>query len=151
MKIFFDGDRHGRKLAKQLFEFFSELYDCSFLGKLESDPYPLVAANMAQKVLETPNSYGVLVCHTGIGMSIIANKFNGIYANNCKTIEECLNFKQKNNGNILCLSESEFDFYKSKIICDTFFNAEFDESNRFRIDLIEKIFPIKIENQIIKK
>jgi ribose 5-phosphate isomerase B len=55
-------------------------------------------------ILEEPNSFGILVCGTGMGMSIAANKFRGIYAARCTSVDDAEACRTINNANVLCLA-----------------------------------------------
>ena len=65
--------------------------------------YPYFAAHVASQVSKGQNQYGILICSTGIGMSIIANKFKGVRASLCTTVHMAHMTRLHNNSNILCL------------------------------------------------
>lgn len=65
--------------------------------------YPTYAALVAKSVLANPGSGGILICSTGIGMSIIANKFKGIRAALCTSATMAKMTRLHNDSNILCL------------------------------------------------
>lgn len=65
----------------------------------------LSSAELAcRAVQDEPNSFGILVCGTGMGMSIAANKFRGIYAARCTNIDDAEAARTINNANVLCLA-----------------------------------------------
>src|SRR5262245_40068773 len=72
------------------------------------DPEHLHYLSSAQLVCELvqsdPDSFGVLCCGTGMGMSIAANKFRGIYAARCMTVEDAELSRTINNANVLCIA-----------------------------------------------
>jgi ribose 5-phosphate isomerase B len=70
----------------------------------ERSDYPDYAAKTARYVLSVDSSLGILVCSSGIGMSIAANKFPGIRAALCYQPELAALARHHNNANILCLS-----------------------------------------------
>lgn len=138
--VFLDRDHNAIEFAESLYENLSKQYEISFLRSSPDTPYPLVAQNMAGLILANPGSLGILICKTGIGMSIVSNKYKGIFANNCKSEEECFYFKSKNNGNVLCLGSKMISVTEAIKICKTFLSTEFDTQNQNRIDLIMQLF-----------
>lgn len=141
-RIYIDCDKHGVDLKKSLM-LYGEQNNIDFedLNFGIEKPYPVIASNMAQKMLSVSGSRGVLICNSGIGMSIIANKFYGIYANCCRSVEDCISFRTVNNGNLLCLGVRFASVSLAIDLMKTFINTDFDLKNLSRIELIEKLFP----------
>ena len=84
-KIIIGSDHGGYNLKEKIKEVFSDSgYEFEDVGTTSTDScdYPVYAEKLAKKVTET-NGRGILVCGTGIGMSIAANKFKGIRASHC--------------------------------------------------------------------
>ncbi len=107
MKIFIGSDHGGYNLKEKIKEVFTPLgYEFDDVGtdSLNSCDYPVYAKKVAQKVQETEGR-GILVCGTGIGMSICANKFKGIRASHCTDTFSARMTREHNNSNILCLGE----------------------------------------------
>ena len=71
----------------------------------ESSDYPLFAKAVARTVSEQRCERGVLICGSGIGMAIVANKFPGVRAALCRTVEDARRSRQHNDANILALGE----------------------------------------------
>jgi len=67
--------------------------------------YPDFAAKVCKEVLANEDSKGVLICGSGIGMSMAANKFDGIRAALCHNEYSAMMARQHNNANVLCLGE----------------------------------------------
>ncbi len=74
----------------------------------EAVDYPDVAAEVASQVASGAADFGVLLCGTGIGVSIAANKVAGIRAAVCCDLEMARLSRQHNNANVLCLSGERF-------------------------------------------
>lgn len=89
--------------------------------------YPNIAVRMAKTIQENPYSKGILICKTGIGMQIVSNKYKGVYANNCRDINECYYFRKCNNGNLLCLGTDFLTIQEAIDICCMFLKTEFDK------------------------
>ena len=136
MKVYIDSDKHGKELKEDIYNALSYDYKIIDLNFGEGI-YPSVTSNLVS--LMDYNSRGILICRTGIGVSIVANKFRGIYANNCTSIVECEYFRKRNNGNVLCLGTDLLTVDTAINICNVFLETEFDEINRSRIDLIDLI------------
>lgn len=92
----------------------------------ESVDYPLFAARVAKDVADGKSASGILVCGSGIGVCITANKIKGIrsaVAYEPKLAEMC---RRHNNANVLCIA-SDFTTEEETYICvDTFLNTEFE-------------------------
>ncbi|MGI5831195.1 MAG: RpiB/LacA/LacB family sugar-phosphate isomerase [Thermoguttaceae bacterium] len=76
---------------------------CDETGSLHQVDYPDIAEAVAEKVSSGQADFGVLVCATGIGMCIVANKFKGIRAATCSNVQACELSRRHNNANILCV------------------------------------------------
>ena len=143
MKIYFDYDRNAVEYSIKIFEYIDNTYKGNMIVNFRSGskyPYPIIAEQMARTILKDVNALGILICGTGIGMAIVSNKLPGIYANACRTVEECAYFRKKNKGNLLCIGANLTAISDAKKIIDTFLTTEFDASNQPRINLINSIF-----------
>ncbi|EPR37578.1 sugar-phosphate isomerase, RpiB/LacA/LacB family [Desulfovibrio sp. X2] len=106
----------------------------------ESTDYPLHAAALCKSVLATPGSLGILICGTGIGMSITANRFAGIRAALCHNEFTARMTRAHNDANVLCLGERVLGKGLALDIVDVFVTSAFEgERHKRRIDLIEEI------------
>lgn len=143
MKIYFDYDRNAVEYSTKVFEYIDNTYKGNTIVNFKSGaryPYPIIAEQMARTILKDVDSLGILICGTGIGMAIVSNKLPGIYANTCRTVEECTYFREKNKGNVLCIGANLTAIKDSMKIIDTFLTTKFDETNQARINLIDSIF-----------
>ena len=106
---------------------------------LGADPqnYVDVAIKVASKCAQK-QAFGILMCGNGIGMSIVANKFKGIYAARCLTEKDALDAKIINNANILCLSAA-VNIEENIQIVKTFFETEYTGRKIERLELIRNI------------
>lgn len=97
----------------------------------ESVDYPDIAKEVAEAVAEGDFEQGILVCDTGIGMSIAANKVKGIRAALCHDAYSARCARQHNNANILCLgAEQEQDTIRE--IIEAFLTTEFEGGRHSR-------------------
>ena len=103
-----------------------------------TDDYPDFAKRVAEYVIENPGDLGVLMCGTGIGMSIAANKVKGIRAAHCSSLEQAHLAKEHNNANIIALSYKQ-DIKELKSMIEEFINTPFSNEERHarRVDKIK--------------
>ncbi len=105
--IFFASDHAGFHLKQHLISCLSlNDYNTCDIGARseESVDYPLYAKTLAEKILENGQSaIGVLICGSGIGMSIAANRFKGVRAALCLNSNMAKLARQHNNANVLVL------------------------------------------------
>ena len=87
--------------------------------------YPDFAKTVSEAVAAGEADYGVLVCGTGIGMAMAANKVNGIRAANVVTPEFAQLAREHNNANVLTVSGRFVSLETNKAILDAFLNTEF--------------------------
>lgn len=135
-------DHGGHKLKEFLKIYLKELgYEPDDLGTFSNEPvdYPLFGQKAAEAVLKDGNP-GIIVCGTGIGISISANRYKGIRAALCHNAEYAKLSRQHNNANILALGGRFIGFEAAKEIVNIFLTTEFEGGrHQNRIDLIDKI------------
>jgi|UniRef100_A0A6C0LWK0 ribose 5-phosphate isomerase B len=139
------GSDHGGYELKNTIKFFLiEKYPsmkCEDIGvyTTKSIDYPGVAQAVALRVLEKPNSFGIIICKSGIGMSIAANRFKGIRCALCHDIRSAELSRQHNNANIISLG-SDIHGDNKLLIVDKFLNTEFEGGrHQRRIEKIDSI------------
>ncbi len=88
--------------------------------------YPDFAIEVARKVSLNEADFGILICGTGIGMSIVANKFKKIRAALCMSAKFAELSRKHNDANVLCLSGKFLDFSTALEIVNTFLNTNFE-------------------------
>ena len=103
-------------------------YEVINLGVDKDEPvdYPDYAYKACEKIINKEVDLGVLICGTGIGMSIAANKVKGIRAALCMNSELAEMSRRHNDANILCLGARYIDFEKAKNIIKVFLSTEFE-------------------------
>jgi len=84
-----------------------------------------------------PESFGVLCCGTGMGMSIAANKFTGIYAARCMSVEDAELARTINNANMLCLA-AKSGFELNQAIINTFASTAYTGRKLDELELITR-------------
>ena len=104
----------------------------------EACDYPNIARNVAELVISGQANRGILVCGTGIGMSIAANKVKGVRAALCGDTYSARVSRAHNNANILCIGERVIGEHLALDIVDIWLKTGFEggRHNR-RVDIIE--------------
>ena len=146
MKIAIGADHRGYKLKEQLKEYMEdkgiEFVDFGTYSE-ESVDYPDYAIPVAEAVAKGECDFGVLICYTGIGMSIAANKVKGIRAAHVVAPVYAKMTRQHNDANVLCLPGG-FITKEAAIEClELFINTEFEGGRHKR--RVEKI--VKYEKE----
>ena len=138
-KIIIGSDHGGFNLKNAILDYLkSKGYEVEDYGcySTESCDYPIIAKSVAQKVLDS-DSRGILVCGTGIGVSIVANRFQGIRASHCTDTFTARMTRMHNNSNVLCLGERITGVGLALDIVDIWLNTEFEGGrHQNRIDMI---------------
>ena len=106
----------------------------------DSSDYPFQAAAVSQAVAQGRAERGVLVCGSGIGMCMTANRFAGILAALAPTAEHARLGRAHNNANVLCLGERLTPVDQALEILDVFLATDFDGGrHQRRIDEIDQV------------
>lgn len=141
--IIIGSDHAGFSLKEKIKEFLIESkYNVVDVGTFSTDSvdYPIIAKEVAKKIASNEYEKGILICGTGIGMCIAANKINGIRAVVCSDTTSAKFSRQHNNTNILCFGERIVGEYLAKDICTIWLETEFEaERHQRRINLIENL------------
>lgn len=143
MKVFLSCDHAGIELKNELCAYIAEKegFEAVNLGieAGEKIDYPVAAENLCKKVLEE-KVLGILVCGTGIGMSMAANKVNGIRAAAVSEPYSAKLTRVHNDANVLCMGARVVGSELAKMIVDSFLDANFDGGrHQTRVDLITEI------------
>ena len=101
---------------------------CESLDSVHYPEYGKIVANwVANKdwVDHEQINYGILICGTGIGMSMVANKVEGVRAALCHDVYTAMMARQHNNANVLCMGARVLTPYQAINIARTFFETDF--------------------------
>lgn len=104
MKIYIGADHQGAKLAKTLLEELKEqgyAVEYSKVENSETDDYPDFAFDVCESVIKEKDSFGILLCGNGIGISIAANKVKGIRCARVLNEEDAHHAKNHNGANVI--------------------------------------------------
>lgn len=145
MKIYLGADHGGFKLKEEIKKWLTEWhYDFEDLGAKELNPtddYPDFAWPVAEKVGSEPEAFGILVCRSGQGVCIVANKAKGVRAVVAWNEQSAYSARNDDDANILCLASDYTDVQNVKKIVETFLTTRFSGEERFtrRINKIKDI------------
>jgi len=107
---------------------------------IDSVDYPDVAVLLAKKMENEIESLGVLICGSGIGISIAANRFSHIRAALCCTEEMAILAKEHNNANVLALGSRLIEQEEAVKILNNFLNIKFESGRHLkRVKKLEEI------------
>lgn len=142
--LFIGADSAGYNLKEELIAHLREegweVTDCG-TDSTASCHYPEFASRVCRRVLEDPeNRYGILICGTGIGMSMCANKFHGIRAALCSDTYSARLTRNHNNANVICMGARVIGSCLAVDILDSFLGAEFEGGRHaVRVDMMTDI------------
>lgn len=107
---------------------------------IERTDYPVYGRSVAEAVAEKNVDGGILICGTGVGISIVANKIKGIRAVVCSEPYSAKLSKEHNDTNILALGARVIGSEMAKMIVDAWLNAEFEGGrHKARVSMIESV------------
>ena len=131
MKIIIGNDHNGYELKEDIIKRFNNEFQIVDEGTNDNNSvdYPLIAKKVCEKVLEDDDNLGILICGTGIGMSIAANKIKGIRCAHVDNVEEAMLSKMHNNANVIAIS-GKINFEEAYEIIKIFLNTQFSNEER---------------------
>lgn len=143
LKIALGADHAGYEYKDKIISYLTEngysCVDCGTNGP-ESVDYPIYASKVCELVRSKECDFGILVCGTGIGMSIAANKHRGIRAALCNEPESTAMTRHHNNSNILCLGARMISFETALELTNVFISTEFDGGrHERRVEMLDKL------------
>ena len=138
MKIGIASDHRGVILKEKIKNYLNNRYQIIDYGtnSIESVDYPQYAYKIGEAVRDKKIDLGILICGTGIGMSIACNKVKGVRCAKVNDKEEAFLARNHNNANVIALSEKITDY---KEIIDTFLTTNFsdEEKHHRRVEMID--------------
>jgi ribose 5-phosphate isomerase B len=137
MKIYIGADHRGYALKDHLIKYLKRAgYEVEDQGdkKLnQEDDFPEYAAKVATAVLSSEDSdaRGILVCGSGQGMAMAANRFKGIRAALCWDQQSAREVRNDDDSNVLCLPANQAEPHQTNVIVETWLNTRFGGAARF--------------------
>ncbi|WP_338985187.1 ribose 5-phosphate isomerase B [Spiroplasma endosymbiont of Diplazon laetatorius] len=136
MKIFIGNDHAAVEMKNKIAEHLkAQGHEVVNIGTDSNDSvdYPDFGREVAQKVV-AENAFGIVICGSGIGISIAANKVNGARAALCYEDQTAMLAREHNNANILALGARFIANEKAIRIVDIFLNTKFEERHKNRVE-----------------
>lgn len=138
MKIYIGADHQGFYLRNSLIDYLKRAgYDVIDDGDIELDPqddFPLIAIKVVNDLLSSDDkdARGILICGSGQGMCMTANRYKGIRACLGYDRESVKSSRNDDDANVLCLPADVLQKDKAKILVETFINTPFSHVGRYQ-------------------
>jgi ribose 5-phosphate isomerase B len=145
MKVFIGADHRGyelkEKIARWLFEMDHAFQDLGALSLDPNDDYTKYAEDVASLVAKNEGSRGVLICGSGIGVEIVANKFDGVRAGIGENVLQVEKGRNDDDMNVLVIAADYTSEKETKAMLIAFLETKFSGKARYekRLQEIEKI------------
>lgn len=145
MKIYLGADHRGyhlkEKIARWLFEMKYEFVDLGANVLDPKDDYTKYAEEVSLLVRDNPGSRGVLLCGSGVGVDVVANKFDGIRASIGKDVFQIEAGRNDDDMNILVIAADYTEEKEAKAMLIAFLETKFSGKDRYerRLEEIKKI------------
>lgn len=149
MRIAIDCDDAAYELKNELFRHLKNagynIIDLDYLGS-KTTYYPEIASNMAKKIADHEYDRGILLCGTGLGMAICANKTPGIYAGCVHDVYSAERLSKSNNAQIITMGARVVGMELAKMLAEAFLRSSFEKERS-----LNKIMQLrKIEEENMK-
>ena len=148
--ILIASDHAGYELKQKILSYLTgqnaEVIDLG-TNSSESTDYPDYAHSLCEKITNNEASIGILICHSGIGMSIVANRHPNIRAAVVANAEQAALTRSHNNANVLCLGAHQMESATAQEIVNTFIDTNFDQGERH----LRRISKINSENSYLSE
>lgn len=132
--VYVASDHNGYEIKKTVIKILKDLgifqYDVGPEEFDANDDYPLYGLMLAEKVAKNPADRGILICGTGGGMCIAANKVKGIRAAEAESVKEAELIRTDDNANILILSKLVYEPELYRQIIETWYKTPFSNAER---------------------
>lgn len=149
MKLLFGADHNGFEYKQKLIEYLTksghEIVDSGEQTRNPDDDFPQFAGKVVTELLASGDSNlrGILICGSGQGMVMAANRFNGIRASLCWNVEEAKAARNDDDSNVLCLASHYLTLEEAEEITNAWLNTPFAGAPRFsrRIQELDQLRP----------
>ncbi|MFC1649639.1 RpiB/LacA/LacB family sugar-phosphate isomerase [Patescibacteria group bacterium] len=145
MKIYIGTDHRGFELKNKLYGYLSEKkVEVIDYGAYEHDPdddYTLYAEKVGSVVADNSKDLGILLCGSGVGVDVTANKLDGVRASIGKEVKQVVAGRKDDNMNVLVIASDFTTFPQAKKLVDAFLSTKYDHKKRHdrRLEDIRRI------------
>ncbi|GGB43640.1 ribose-5-phosphate isomerase [Lentibacillus populi] len=142
MKIAIGADHNGYELKEGIKKFIEENTDHEIVDygchSCETVDYPDVAFEVSQAISEGKLERGILICGTGLGVAIAANKYPGIRAATCHDTYSAERAQLSNNAQIVTMGAQIIGVEVAKKVVEAYLNVEWAEGSKRKVDKINE-------------
>jgi len=135
MTIYIGADHRGFHLKEKLVVWLRgeghDVHDCGNSSYDPEDDFPDFSFAVADKVAQDPGSRGVVICGSGGGVTIAANKVHGIRCTTAVHVADVKHNRQHDDINVLALSADFTDFDEAKELMSAFLKVEFESDDKY--------------------
>lgn len=133
MKICIASDHRGFGLKEELFNYLNDKYDVTDLGTYSNDmsDYTKYGFLAGEKVRDKEHDFGIIICGTGIGISIACNKVKGIRCAKVNSVDDAIMTRKDNDANVISL-DGKLDRNVAIEMVEAFLNTEFSNVERYK-------------------
>ena len=135
MRIAVDSDDAGIELKRQVVEYLrtsgAAVDDLDMLGTQKVD-YPDIGYNLARRVAQKEYDRGVLICGTGLGMCMIANKVEGVYAGVCHDVYSAERLRKSNDAQVITMGARVVGPELAKSVLAAWLKSDFEAGGSAR-------------------
>ena len=143
MKIAIGSDHGGFNLKQEVIAYLKEQGHTVLdrgCNSVDSVHYPIYANLVCEDMQNGNCDYGILICTTGFGMCMCANKHNGIRSATVRSVDEAYLTRSHNDCNVLCLGAKYTSIKEAKDIINTFLTTPFAGGrHQIRVDMIKDL------------
>lgn len=138
MKVYIGSDHNGFNLKKEFLKYLQRVgYDAVDNGSEKLDPnddFPVFTQKVVHDMLQSddPEPMGILICGSGQGMCMAANRFKGIRAALGYDMESVRSARNDDDANVLCLPAKTLQADETNVLVETFLNTKFAGASRFK-------------------
>ena len=143
--LYIGADHRGFALKEEIVQWLKEkghdVVDCGAFELNKDDDYPDFSADVAKRVAQDGNSKGIVICGSGAGVTITANKIGGIRCANACNGDEVIHARAHDDLNVLALSADYLTKEQAEELIEAFLSTSFDPQERFvrRLNKIREI------------
>ena len=144
MRIVIDADDAGLMLKRDLIDHLGtlgvEVVDLNYLGQTPDASYPELGYNLAVRIKDQEYKRGILICGTGLGMAMIANKVETVYAGPCHDVYSAERLRKSNDAQVITMGARVVGVELAKTIVDAWLKAEFQGgSSRPKVETMRNL------------
>lgn len=136
MNLYIASDHAGFKLKNKIKEFLKKqgknIEDLGAFEYQKKDDYPDYVGKLAKTLKKEKQAKGILICSSGVGVCLAANKFSHIRAVNAYSRDIAIASRKDNNTNVICFGQEFISFKKAKKILKAWLETDFSNQKRHK-------------------